>query len=801
MRGYFRFVTSHPVPVLIAAAVLALVLAPFVLRLTRDTSPDAFIPENHPALALKQDVEKSFGLVEPIAVGVIRDAEGGVFNPDTLRLIRNLTEAIQELPQVEPGDVLSLATESGVYFEDGEPGFEPLMKEVPTDAAGLDALKEDILGYELYRGTLVAEDGSAACILIRPPDEERADQIYRGLRKLLDGFPTKDERLVVAGEAAVRAHMGKAVSDDALRMNFVSPVVMAVLIVLAYRTVRGTVLPLCVIGGASVLALGLMGAFGVPVYIVTNGIFVIIMALGVADSVHLLGQYYEEQLHLGARDRQEVIVDACVALWYPLLMTSLTDLAGFFALYLVGLMPPIRYFGLFTCAGVLGALIYSYTVVPAGLAILPLKTSGAFLKRKSATQAAGSLDVIGRMTGGLGAFTFGRRRIVLLVGAGVIVASFWGASRLIINDARILAFKDRHAIVRATKVLNEHFDGTSHLNIVVTASEKGAMLQPEVLRRIEKLEAFTESNPEVLREFAGSDGELEAIEESLKHIGGTHSLAGWVKRAHQKMHEEDPAYYTIPEDPFDTEFYLDVLSAPTCPMSRLLHEVVDDTYTEANLIVRMRSSEFIHQREVIRLLDRYLTERFNDESLRAKLAGRVYLDYHWLRMIRTSHIRSVCFSFGCVLVLTGLMFRSVIAGLLCSLTVGFAVLVNYAVMGLGGIPLGVGTSMFASIAIGAGVDFPIHILDRLRIGLRAPGADPASVFRNTLAFTGRALFFTSLVVAVGFLLLCVSQFRTLVRFGLLIGLGMTVSFLASVTLLPAVVAALRPRFVWGRPSS
>ena len=783
MHSYFRFITSRPIAVLAVAGTVCLVLGAFVLRLTRETSPDAFIPEDHPALALKQHVEASFGLREPIAIGVIRDGPGGVFNPDTLKLIQTLTRAIQQLPQIDPGDVLSIATESGVYFEDGEPGFNRLIPRIPEEPEALQALKEDILGYELYRGTLLAEDASAACVLIRAPDERRADELYRELTRLLEDPVITErirqgERLVVAGEAAVRAHMGVSVSNDALRMNFICPVVMAVLIILAYRTVRGTVLPLFVIGGASSLTLGLMAAFGVPVYIVTNGIFVIIMALGVADSLHLLGQYYEEQLDLRGRGRQEVVVDACMALWYPLLVTSLTDLAGFFALFLVGRMPPIEYFGLFTCVGVLGALIYSYTVVPAGLMVVPLKMSRAFRRRKGASADGGGLGAIGTMMSRLGAFIFRRRGMVLAVGIILIAAAGWGASKLIVNDARILAFKDHHPIVQATDSLNERFDGTSHLNVVVTASKEGAMLQAAVLRRIEALEAFTESLP---------------------YVGGTHSLAGWVKRAHQKMNKEDPAFYAIPDDPFETQFYLDVLSDDrTSPMARLLHEVVDETYTRANLIVRMRSSQFIHQREVIHALEKHLAEEFNDELLNAELAGRVHLDYHWLQMIRTTHVNSVFFSVGCVLLLTGLMFRSVVAGLLCTFTVGVAVLINYAIMGLGDIPLGVGTSMFASIAIGAGVNFPIHILDRLRISLRNPEADPKEVFADTLAFTGRALFFTAFVVAVGFFLLCVSEFRTLVRFGLLIAVAMVVSFVTSVTFLPAIVAVFRPRFVWGR---
>jgi len=781
VRSFFGWITSRPKLVLAVAAGVALAAGSFIPQLTRENSPDAFIPLDHPALNIKRQVDEAFGLREPIAVGVIRDEPGGVFNPDSLRLIRGLTEAIQRMNGIDPDGVLSIATESGVFFKEGEPGFEPFLKEIPETPNQLKALQDDFLGYELYRGTLVAADGSAACILIRPPDERRADDLYRQLSRLLESPEISEqvqqgERLVVAGEAAVRAHMGAAVSDDALRMNFVCPVVMALLIVLAYRTVRGAVLPLFVIGGASSLALGIMAAAGVPIYIVTNGIFVIIMALGVADSLHLLGQYYEEQLDLRGRGPREVVVDAAAALWLPLLVTSLTDLAGFFSLYLSGGMPPIRYFGLFTSVGVVAALLYSYTVVPAGLALVPLRPSRAFRAGAGAAKDRIRLDPIGAGLRRLGALMYLRCRRVLVIGAVLIAASLWAASRVVVNDARILAFKDHHPIVRATRALNERFDGTSHLNVVVTATEPGAMLRADVLRRIEALEAFTESLP---------------------LVGGTHSLAGWVKRAHQKMNEDDPAFYSIPDDPLDTQFYLDVLrDQRTSPMARLLREVVDGTYTKTNLIVRMRSSQFTDQRAVIEPLEHYLAETFNDGMLRAELAGRVHLDYHWLQLIRRSHIRSVVLSVASVLLLTGLPFRSLVAGLLCTMTVGVAVLVNYAMMGLLGIPLGVGTSMFAAIAVGSGVNFPIHILDRLRVSLASAKRDPAEVFADTLAFTGRALFFTAFVVAVGFLLLCVSQFRTLVHFGLLIGVGMMVSFFASVTLLPALVAACRPRFVW-----
>jgi predicted RND superfamily exporter protein len=773
VRRYFDFIVAHPRPVLVVGAVVALALGSGVFKLTRNTSPDAFIPPGHPALAAKQRVDAAFGLTEPIAVGVIRDAPGGVFNPKTLALIRDVTQAIQKLPHIGPRDVLSLATESGVYFDkNGEIGFDLLMKQVPTNAAGCEALKKDVLSYELYQGTLVAADGSAACIVIQLRDERHADDIYHGLRDLLAKFPVNDERLVVAGEAAVRVRMGKAVSDDALRMNFIVPLVMFVLIVLAYRTVRGTLLPMCVIGAAAAFALGLMGWCGVPVFIVTNGILVVIMALSVSYSLNLVGQYYEEQLDLRGRSREEVIAAACTTLFFPVLVTSTTDFTGFLAFYFTGGMPPIMYFGLFTCAGVLGALIYSFTVLPAGLAILPLKMSRAVAKQNK----SGTPDLVSALLGRMGGLIFRRRRAVLAVGAVLLGLGGWGTSKLIVNDARILAFKTHHPLVQAAKALNERFDGTTQLNIVLTASNQGALLRPEVLRQIETLEAFTETLP---------------------HVGGTHSVAGWVKRAHQRLNEEKPEFYAIPSDPKDTKFYLDSLRAPTCPMSSLLREVIDPTYTTANLIVRMRSSEYIYERQVIQAVEQYLAQHFQAPAWKTELAGRVNLDYHWLRMIKTSHTWGVVFSAFFTLLQTALMFRSVVAGAFCTLTVGFVCVVDYAVMGLVGIPLGVGTSMFASIAIGVGVNPAIHILDRLRLGLRAPGADPERVFSDALAFTGYRLFFAAFVLVIGFGLLCLSEFRTLVEFGLLIGLAIGASFVVSVTLLPALVAAWKPRFVWG----
>ena len=182
----------------------------------------------------------------------------------------------------------------------------------------------------------------------------------------------------------------------------------------------------------------------------------------------------------------------------------------------------------------------------------------------------------------------------------LIALAAWGASKMVVNDARILAFKSDHPIVHAAAALNERFDGTSHLNIVLTPrdeSETGLFLRPDILRQVEQLEAYTET---------------------LEHVGGTHSLAGWVKRAHEKANEEHPDFFAIPDDTEEAKFYLDALSSDVPDdrpgMADLLGEIVDPTYSKTNLVVRMKSSQYIHQRPVIESLQAYLNEHFPENG-------------------------------------------------------------------------------------------------------------------------------------------------------------------------------------------
>jgi len=175
-----------------------------------------------------------------------------------LTLIRDLTQAIKQLPHV--GRPMSSASppSPGCISTGMASRIRPIDEASAADVTGCEALKQDVLSYKLYRGTLVAADGSAACVLIRLHDERYTDEITTRCANCWPNSPSMTSASSWLVKRSPRPH-GQGCLRRRVAHELFRPFDHGFLIVLAYRTVRGTILPLCVIGAGSAMALGLMG--------------------------------------------------------------------------------------------------------------------------------------------------------------------------------------------------------------------------------------------------------------------------------------------------------------------------------------------------------------------------------------------------------------------------------------------------------------------------------------------------------------------------------------------------------------
>jgi len=154
----------------------------------------------------------------------------------------------------------------------------------------------------------------------------------------------------------------------------------------------------------------------------------------------------------------------------------------------------------------------------------------------------------------------------------------------------------------------------------------------------------------------------------------------------------------------------------------------------------------------------------------------------FIELILQGQISSLLLSLLLVVILVSLMFKSILVGLIGSLPIAVTSVVNFGVMGLSGIALSTTTALISSIAIGIGIDYAIHFIDRYRVHA-ATEPDKTKASRLTMHQTGRAILFNAVVVIAGFLVLLFSVFPPNRQLGSLVALNMSVSFLGTVTLM------------------
>lgn len=758
LAAAFEHLLEYRRSVLIISVLLILASAAGLSRLVKETSVDAFVPPDHPSIQANERIRDVFGLSDPIAVAVMTRDGGSVFRPELLALTATLTEAIADLPNVRADRVASLATESAIRGDDGALLVDPYVEALPVTPDAAREAERRWRNMPPHVGTLAAEDASGAIILAEVNDVRRAAETYAAVRRLADEHAHPQADILVAGPAAVSAVLSAQIDADARVLQPLVFLLVLAFLYLAFRRAAALTGPLLLVVAAAGGALGLMGWAGVPYFAITNALPVIIVAIAVADSIHILSTYYQTRAANPDLAPDAAVVAAMTQMTRPITLTTLTTMAGFAGIGMIAIMPPIAYFAWYAALGVALAWLFSIVTLPCCLALLRLAPSPAF--RSWAEQKP---DRLGRALTRAGVFSARRPRLVLAVFSGVLILAGAGASQLRIDRSQVDNFAPDTAIRLADERINAAFSGTAFLDVIVESVAPDGLLTTRSMQRI---------------------AELQAHFESLPWVAQTASIADYLSLMHAALNEQPAApERTLPHQDDAVAQYLLVYEASGDPTD--LEEEISPEYDTALIRGILATPYFSASRDTVEALQEYLRERFNESGLRATLAGDVNATYHWMTRLQRSHFLGVGVSLALVLVMAMLVFRSATTGLIAVVPVAATILILYAMMGVSGIYLEPATSMFAAISVGVGVDFAIHLLDRLRAAQRA-GADTDSIIETAMPATARACFFNAAALGVGFATLMASDLPTLQRFGGLVTLAVFSSFAITLIVVPAL---------------
>lgn len=761
----------RPWTVLILGLLLMVGLASGLSKIYKDSRADAFLAEDNPALLYKDKVREIFGLSDPLVIAIEDTSPEGVYRLGTLELVAKLTDRVNDLDSVNAARTVSLATENNIVGVPDGLEVTPFL-ELLEDGGSPEAIRKAVSDFPLYDGMLVSSDDAMTVIVVELYDDGLAEETYKTILALTDAIELDPAVSIhVAGEGAVLGYLGHYIDRDASRLNPMAGLIITIMLIIAFRRLLPALLGNVIIAASVLMTVGFMAYNGVPFFVITNAMPVILIGIAVADTIHILSHYYECQAKDPGRPLQDCIEEAVLVMFRPVTLTTLTTVAGFFGLYASSHMPPFEYFGLFTAFGVLVAWVYSIFVLPALIRLFKPKVSAWWI----ALERNSRRDIFARGVKALGGLATVRPGVTVFVFSGLALAGAGLATQLKVNENRINTFHTDEPIYQADKAINSHLDGTNTIDIVVTTPEQEGLFDVEVLRRIEALQAYAES-------FA--------------HVNGSVSVVDYLKQMNKSLNEGRPDFHTLPESDVMVAQYFLLYAASGDPSD--FEEVIDYDYRLANIRLNLDTADFMATRPVVEALQDYIDTQFDSDKATATLSGRVNVNYHWIKDLGESHFLGVAVALVFVCLVSAVLFRSLSAGLMASVPVVCSILMVYSAMVLLGINLGIGTSMFASVAIGLGIDFSIHTLERLK-GLVEEGVEDMSELLDKLyTSTGRALLFNYLAIAFGFGVLVSSEVVPLTHFGTIVVLSVTMSFLAAMTLLPALVMVVRPAFVFAK---
>lgn len=373
MDHLYKYIARFPKTTILIVVAATLLAAIPIRSLRMETDVETMMPEKHAVFIYNKKVEEIFNTKKMIIVGVVNEGPAGVFNPDTLKLVERLSLKIEEMDGIIGEDVVSLQTLDNIVGTDWGLEVVRLMETAPETPEAAEELRAAVFDNDMFINNVVSPDGTATSIFAKLEEGQDKVEMYDRIRRMVEEECDVGDSLVfIAGRPMIEGTIGRYAAEDMSR-TFPLVVLMSVIVLyLALRSWRGVFLPLAVVVSSVVWTLGVMSLANIPLYAVTTLVPVLLVAIGLAYGIHILNRYHEEASSRPHADRKEVVLTTMREMWAPVTMASLTTTAGFLSLATSDMMP-VRYFGLFTAVGVLSALVFSLTFIPAWLMILPLK--------------------------------------------------------------------------------------------------------------------------------------------------------------------------------------------------------------------------------------------------------------------------------------------------------------------------------------------------------------------------------------------------------------------------------------------
>ena len=777
--------------ILLLVIVATLVFASFAARLDLVTRFDEQLPQNHPFIQVYNQYVPTFGGANTIML-MLEVNDGTIFNQETLTKIFNMTQALERVYGVNNELVNSIAHRTNrrvIMKSGGMQEVEPVMERAPQSDAEVQRVRRIVHASRNLYGVLVSLDEKAA-LLNATFIEQRLDhrRLFEEVqRSVVEPFEDENTTIHMAGQPALYGWV-YFYAKQVYLIFLATTVLMWLLLYWYFRDVRGALRPTLTGVISAIWGLGFIQMIGFSLDPLTLVIPFFITARAVSHSVQMHERYYEEYRKANWQ-KEPAIIASFAELFIPTLSGIMTDALGLLVILFVPIIllqklaisAAVWILAITVSELLLNPIVYYYLREP-DIRVVEKREEGLF-KRIISSAAHFLVSPAGKG--------------ITLASWGVVLAVsvyFW--QHLVIGDptaATPLLYRDSPYNAAHARI-QESFGGVEQLMVVVERKEPEkkedaedtemsaiarfrqqsdgpSLATPAVLPWIEQFQRYLERDPSVGLSFSFVD--------ILSVVNGS-------------VHEQEPKWEVLPRRNSEVQLLLASYFFGTSFQESA--QVIDHLYRSAPIRFFLTDHKGENIRRVIKRAREYIEANPSDAAQFRLAGGPVGVLAAANEELFRNDILVNILGFGTIFLVLVVTYRSVMAGVYMIIPLLVANAVINAYMGARDIGINIHTLPIVTVGVGFGIDYALYIVSRI-IEEHKLGTSLDEAVGIALATSGKAVTFTAITMILGTLFWTMSSLRFSAEMGLLLALWMGISFLATVTLLPVLVALFNPRFI------
>ncbi|CAC9627469.1 Exporter protein, RND family [uncultured Gammaproteobacteria bacterium] len=790
MKHLYNSVLNKPG---ISIVLLLLIIGFFIVQIPNfqlDASSDSLVLEGDNNLHYYQNVKKNYGSDDYLVISYqVKD------NLLAQEQINHLTNFRQDLQAIEQVKSVTTILDVPLFRSPPLSLVDLASKNISIDNgnANLALANEEFKSSPLYANNLVSKDGKTSAILValkgnktfenrrqkrnamrfKKASNELSkealaklsaiekqvlkdttvqsalqDKTIAQIRTTIDKY-RDNASLFLGGLPMITTDIIGYISSDLIIFSLAVIGLMTLILAIIFKGIRWVLMPIGISITGALMMTGVLGFLGWKVTVISSNFFSLLLVMTLSVMIHLVVRYRELAQNNPDLAYRTLIQNTLEQMFKPCLFTTLTTIAAFGSLLISGIKPVID-FGWMMSIGVTIALALSFVAFPIIMSFLPKPKIPQFKTELGFTY-------------GLAKFTekFGNHLLVVLI--LFIGASAVGINKLSVENRFIDYFKENTEINQGLTLIDKKLGGTIPLEIVFDGLAEDYWYDGDLRADIHKIHQYLDSLDET-----GKVLSIDTLMQILTQANDNQTPNG---------------------------FFLNVIKnrIPDSAKAYVLDPYLSKDNDQIRMVIRIReTNKDLKRAALIEKIETYISKDIGFQEGSFHTTGMLVLYNNMLQSLFTSQIKTIMVVFAMIFIMFLFIFKSLSLSILALIPNTLPSIFILGIMGLMNIPLDLMTITISAIAIGIGVDNAIHYIHRFKTEFTKDHDYLATMYRSHNSI-GLAMFYTSITVTLGFLILALSNFIPSIYFGVFTAIAMISALLANLTLLPKLILMAKPK--------